>query len=247
VLFDDLGVPVRFTHHGTGNDKDNFGRHVKTLRIDPPSELGGKIIFLHRHPADVAVSYYYECTKRNSFTTKRKVKNFIEGRRAPNNIDKFVLSHRFGVPKIVHFNLQIAALTHDLPRVIFVSYEELQNNTQQYVKKILNFLGEDRSNIDIEEAVASASFGVMQASEREGSYSDRYGRVLSPRDQRDIATYKVRRGKVKGYIDELRPETIRKIHEMLDEAECFERISQLHKLNTAMHGYEGSESPCPPA
>lgn len=64
LMLDELNVPVRFSHHGTGNDASSFGRHIDELTIDPLSESDGKLVFLHRHPADVAVSFFYECTRR---------------------------------------------------------------------------------------------------------------------------------------------------------------------------------------
>jgi len=89
----------------------------------------------------------------------------------------------------------------------------------------------------IEETVQRNSFERMQRRERDGSYL-RYKNRLKPGDPRDINSYKVRRGKVGGYQDELSDSDIEYCNSVLDRLDYFHLIADQTPSS-------GTKSPAP--
>lgn len=234
VILDDLDVPLAYTHHGSGNHSKSFGRDLRQLILDPLRVTEGEIVFMYRNPIDVSVSYFHECHKRTKIKVLRKMFYARQGRLPPVSLSDFVLSSRFGVPKIAHFNLQLAKETCKCQRVLFVSYEVMRQDAVNQIKQIISFLGQDRSDIEIKRAVQDADFDVMKSRERQGNYESKYGRALLPRDIKDDNTYKVRRGKVGGYVDELDLNTLNNIHEFLSNNYYFEKMAEFERINRAI-------------
>jgi hypothetical protein len=67
------------------------------------------------------------------------------------------------------------------------------------------------------EVVKENDFQSMQERERNGAYAAKYGEYLTPGDVNDIDSYKVRKGRIGSYREELSPD---------DAAFCNEQLRQ---------------------
>lgn len=219
VMFEELGVPMSFTHLDTGHNSRSWGKPVH--RIKRPSTTSDRVILLHRDPRDTVVSYFYETTVRQKPDMGRALLYRLQGRSAPATMTRLVKSPRFGVEKIIVFNLLCAEHLNAL----HVSYEALRADTVQQISKILAFIGhniaEDRR---IAAVVENNDFSRMQSREARGSYGRR---ELEARDLSNPNSFKVRRGKVGGWRDELDAEAQEFAHCMLEKHRYFERMGEL--------------------
>lgn len=201
-----LGVELDYTHLGTGASSQEWGLSFNELSLEVGSYL--HIIFLHRDPRDVVVSFYHEMRSRQM--PKRKSKTLeayaLAGKLPPEDLDTFVRSERFGIDKICKFNLWCAA---SLSGAFWLSYEELSLNPEMELASLLRFLGASASHNKIEQAVALGSFESMKQIERrgEGIPTALHGR-LGPVIPNNQNSYKVRRGIVGNWRTEMAPETI---------------------------------------
>lgn len=182
---------ILFTHAGSEIDK-RLKRKDFQFKI-PLYVKGKKIIFLARDPRDTIVSFYYQATKR------RRV---YDG-----SISEFIRDDRLGIYRLIEFMNLWARYVRDNPNAIMVLYEDLHHDAKATLKRILAFIGLNDVGEDVlDDAVKFASFENMRRMEREGYFQD--ARLL-PADLNDPNSYKVRKGKVGGYLEELSPEDIK--------------------------------------
>jgi hypothetical protein len=185
VMLDKLALPVNATHDTSAHRE---ARHFLNMRPCGPEILNAPaIIFLHRDPRDTAVSGYFQVAKRlNGY---------------PGSIAEFIRDPRHGIEKIVRFNLSWMNLQLPANRLLRVGYEELQADCVAQMRTIAEFMSEPRSTEAIKAAVDECSFENMQRQEREGSLGKDWGEALTPKNPDDVDTFKVRRGKIAGYVD----------------------------------------------
>ncbi|TIM66355.1 MAG: sulfotransferase domain-containing protein [Mesorhizobium sp.] len=101
------------------------------------------------------------------------------------------------------FNLQwFAAATH-MRKIALLRYEDVQRDTNDTLRSIGKFLGKSLDESQLADVAVSRSFKRMQQSEISGELGARYGGRLQPRDPDDPESFKVRKGKVGGYLDYL--------------------------------------------
>jgi len=92
------------------------------------------------------------------------------------------------------------------PDCIVVRYEDLHATPNEQFRRVLAALGEtDPKARDFESALEFSRFGNMRKMEASLGY-DR--QLLQPGDVNDPESYKVRRGKIGGYVDYLDPKDI---------------------------------------
>lgn len=145
-----------------------------------------KVIFLVRDPRDVTVSYYFERTLRQNETY---------------TLREFIRHPWWGAARTVDFMRQWYEHRHVPMDFLLIRYEDLHRDPGAELRNLMGFLGfGDSSDHAIELAVAYSRFENM----RKMSLSELqdYDR-LAPTDPDDEESYKVRRGKVGGYIDYL--------------------------------------------
>lgn len=218
TMFSELGAQVTFTHLDTGHNYSAWGKLPENLK--KPSVDANRVIFLYRDPRDTVVSYFYETTIRQKPDRWRAIKFWLGGRNAPQKMRDLVRSRRFGIEKVIHFNLLCAEHLNALP----VSYEELSSDTLPAMKRILSFMDFQVSDERLAEVVANNSFSKMHEREATGGYA-RGG--LQPRDVSNPNSYKVRKGKVGGWEEEMDDETKDFVGKKLNEARYFGRMQEL--------------------
>lgn len=198
------GVEATFTHAGTATHRKEIGLQFRGI---PSAMLDVPLVFLHRDPIDTAVSMYYQITRRDFRRgTGRWLRLWLPLalRRAlpPVDIDDFVLHPIYGVEKLCRFNrawLDHIAGRHDC---LVLTYEEMRRDPAGGFQRLLDFWGE--RSVTGAQLAALSSFEKMKAAEKADSAPAVLRRTVSD----DASSAKMRKGKVRGYLDELRPETI---------------------------------------
>jgi hypothetical protein len=169
----------------------------------PDSPLRHKpIVFLARHPCDIAVSWFFQFTKRQSAHKQELINHFIDhpiDRRTVGMWD-FVRHSDIGVPFLIDYLNTWERNVARLPRAIVVRYEDLRAEPRTTLQRIGALMGETFSDFELDEAVAFGAFDNLKKLERQGFF--RQG-GLSLRDPKDPESFKVRRAKVGGYKDYL--------------------------------------------
>ena len=158
------------------------------------------IVFLPRHPLDIAVSWFFQFTKRQSAHKQELINAFIE-----RPVDKytvsmweFVRNSDIGVEFLIDYLNGWHAALAELERAITVRYEDLRTNPEFELARINALLGEDFSDQEIADAVAWASVDNLRQMESEGKF--RQG-GMTLRNPDDPNSFKVRRAKIGGYRD----------------------------------------------
>lgn len=217
------GIPrVRFAH--------DFRPQWKTpdeLHTDKSMYRHQKILLLVRDPRDVLVSSYFEKTRRKP--AKRKEKPRFTG-----TINEFVHQDIGGIDTIIAFYNNWLK-NRDVPDDFkIVRYEDLRGSTREAFIDILNYIGlpeiDEKILDEVLELGRIEKMRKMEAQSARGEHGTRRSdpnvesafmtRAFQPADPNDPETFKVRKGKVGGYVDYLGEEEIaflgKKILEELD-------------------------------
>lgn len=178
---------------------------------------GRKVIFMVRDPRDVIVSYYFHKTRRE----KPRTFWFFQRRRRETHgpftgtISEFLRFDIGGFDTLLrYYNLwaESRSLTADF---LLVRYEDMHEDAERELRRVLDFLGlAEITDDEAREAVAFAAFDnmrKMEASEGTGSYK------LKPADPSDDESFKVRKGKVGGYVDYLSDDDIAYLNRRMGE------------------------------
>lgn len=199
----DPAIPVvMFTHDNYL--RDYTGTHGKA------DFKGKKLIVLVRHPADTAVSQYFQWRYR--MKPGKKALNDYPPHGADISLQDFVLRHPAGLERVVTFTNGWAGELAQMGDVLVVRYEDLRRDTAGELRRILTFIGEEPTDAELAEAVSFASIENMRAME-EGRAFRRSGSVLKPAERGNVDSYKVRRGKVGGFRDYFTDAELQEIEE----------------------------------
>lgn len=184
------GTPVvAFIHDGSSYHVHNYS--VDEIETNKKRYKDKKVILLARDPRDTVVSYYFHCTSRAPVFN--------------GPLSAFIRDTRFGIDKIIRF-LNIWVENQHTPRAFAIlRYEDIHQNPEQELSGILEFTGLAIDPGILKPAIEYASFSSMQNLERNQKLNSNR---LAPRDINDLSSYKVRRGKVGGYVDYLSEEDI---------------------------------------
>jgi len=107
------------------------------------------------------------------------------------------------------------------PQMMVASYEGLRADTETLLADIIAFFGAEVDQARIHQVVADSTFERMQEKEKAGEYASVYGKILSPADPEQPDSFKVRKGVVGGYVDELSADDI---------AYCDQTVERLNGL-----------------
>ena len=199
--------PVNWIHDGSPSWSPGSwtgSRFVKFV-TDKSIFKDKKVIFLYRDPKDVLVSSYFHVTRRESTQFK-------------GTLSEFIRSRENGIKKLVTF-YNIWYENQNVPEdFLLVRYEDLQENTHEVLKSVLKFIGiQDVEEEIIDNAVDFASFGNMKKMEADKTLKYK---IMQPGKEGDEESYKVRKGKVGGYVDYLSQQDIEYIDKVIDKMGC---------------------------
>jgi len=180
------------------HDDDVHLKPVERFETDKSKYRSKRVLFLARDPRDLLVSYFFEYTKK---------KEYLAAGELPftGMIDDFVHHHIGGLRTIVRF-YNIWAENVGVPREFnLITYENLHADARGELTRVVKML--DSNEVDpacVEKAVAFGTFENMRQLEERSEFLS-----INPHVKRgDFEGYKVRRGKVAGYVDYLSSQSV---------------------------------------
>jgi hypothetical protein len=197
---------IRLTH-------DDQPHRKRPHELSPSREklAGKKVILLVRDPRDVIVSYYHHKSRREPlrdfwwFQKKRKETHS----RFSGTLAEFLAQDIGGFDTLLRYYAIWERARHATGSFLLLRYEDMQADPAGQLRRVLDFIGLSRiTDAEVKEAVEYASFHNMrkiEAGEEVKSFKLKAGDVNDPN------SYKVRRGKVGGYRDELSPAQIEQL------------------------------------
>ena len=198
-MLDELGLHLRYKHPN--------GATV------PADWQGKKIIFLHRDPRDVLVSYWHQATRR------QKLWN--------GSLSDFVRDPDLGMESVIRFNLDWKRTVDASDRGLTLAYEDLHADAAAALQRIAQFVrGRDYADDDIARAVSKGRFERMREVERSGEGARLYGAILAPADPMDENSYKTRRGRIGTWTSELAPEDAALAGRLLERYDYFRAMAE---------------------
>lgn len=159
-----------------------IGKHICPDQI----LLSKKVIQMSRDPRDVVVSLYFQKTRRSK-------------RRIDCSISDFIRNDKYGINNIIKvMNLWYNRMSRH-PRCLRISYEQLKEDPVSEFGKIVTFVeGKECDRHALSEAVFFSDFENMRKLEASGYFDSA---ILKPRNPSDPNSFKVRKGKVGGYLE----------------------------------------------
>lgn len=175
--------------------KTRWWERVRGKFLVPPREVKrARIILLARDPRDAFVSHYIEMIRRTTETAD-ELKSQAVGDVLRDPI--------FGIALMIQTMNEWLNELARRPDCILVRYEDLHLSPNEQFRRVLAVVGEtDPQKRHFENALEFSRFGNMRKMEASLEY-DR--QLLQPGDVNDPESYKVRRGKIGGYVDYLDP------------------------------------------
>ena len=193
--YDDPRIPrILYSH-------DFFEQRTKADRWDavrgkyliPPTERRrAKIVLLARDPRDTFVSHYLQLTHRT-----RETPDPLKQKK----IGDVLRDSRHGIASMIWvINAWLAEWSGN-SNFLVVLYEELQRARAQAFRELLQFLGDTATDEQaFVHAIEFSRFDNMKKLEAAGAFASK---ILRATDVDDPESFKVRRGKVGGFVDYL--------------------------------------------
>lgn len=190
VLLDRLHIALAYTHDTVD---------------DPAADRGAyrdrRVVLLVRDPRDTVVSLYFQLTKRDLTFA--------------GTLSELIRDERYGVEAILRFHRDWQSLAPSVRGLHVVRYEDMRADSTAALRDLLAFLGAAVPDEALTEAISFASFDRMREMEASGRFSRKYGEKLTPRDASDPESFKVRKGKVGGFVEVMSPDDIAYCNELL--------------------------------
>ena len=193
-------IPRLAATNGCYSYEQEVGARLEADAADDP--LRHKpVLFLARHPIDIAVSWYHQFTRRQSRAKQELINASI-----PHPIDRrsismwdFVRHSDIGLPFLIDYQNRWAHNIRALPRGLLVRYEDLRAEPVPTLGRILEHVGHPFPEAEVRAAVEWGSFDNLQQLETRGTFRQGGMKLVN---RNDPSTFKVRRGKVGGYRED---------------------------------------------
>lgn len=168
------------------------------------------IALLIRDPRDVVVSRFFQITRRRK-------------KECPENLSDFIRDPKWGIESVIHFYNEWYRMWQSVPQCILLTYENLQRDCYSEFSRLLNFFSIEVEEEIIRNTIDYCSFDNMQRREYEMSIAkpNKIG-WLGAGNVEDFESYKVRRGKVGGYVDYLSSKDIEYLEEHVEQLKGYE-------------------------
>ncbi len=195
-----LGLPdVRYTHELWEHRTTRLWDRLRGKHLLAGADRTKPIVLLARDPRDVIVSLYHHMVKRE---------HRFEGPLAD-----FLRHPELGLGTIIDVMNAWWSDWREASNVLLVRYEDCRAETVRELDRMLRHLGfGDVDGDALEAAVEYSRFENMQRMESKGAFQSDF---LQAGDTSDKDSFKVRRGKIGGYRDEMGAEELAFV-----EAEC---------------------------
>jgi len=173
-----------------------------------------RILFLARHPADVAVSWYVQYRKRERAFRREMLEVECGETRDPRTFSQweFITHEGLGLPAIIEYHNFWARMLASRDNALIVRYEDLLSAPEQTLAQIDLHLGTAFSVDYIRQAVDFGSADNLRKLEQTRFFSNPSLRL---RNRGDSATGKVRRARAGGYREDFDPEQTEWVDKMI--------------------------------
>lgn len=174
------------------------------------------VLLIARNPLDIAVSWYFQFTKRQSRHKQELINHSIAHPVDRRTVEmwEFVRHSDIGLPSLIDFLNTWAKNLEELEHSLMIRYEDLRAEPAATLRQVVDLMGETFTDANIAEAVEWGSFENLRKLETSGFFK-RGGMTL--RDPNDENSFKVRRGKVGGYRDYFTPEQVAELEALVAE------------------------------
>jgi hypothetical protein len=185
-----------------------FFTHDIPHTVIRPEEIGAdksaynrrNVVFLARDPRDVIVSMYFQRTRRDA--------NYRD------SLSDFVFGEIGGLDTLIrYYNIWADSLA-GIENKLLIKYEDMRRDTGQVLATLLEFMGHTPDSTIVQNAVAASSFEQMKNMERNKAFNRSW---LQAANVNDEESYKVRRGKVGGYVDYLDDAELERLNRTVSE------------------------------
>lgn len=149
-------------------------------------------------------------------------------------LSEFLRDPCHGVEKIARFNIMWLAFAASRDNILPVCYKDVHRDGVGTLERVAAFLGHSIDRAVIMRSVENNTFDKMQARERAGTYTEVYGEILKPKNADDPNSFKVRRGKVGGFAEELNPEDIDYCNNILHQFRYYRESMRLKSENPVL-------------
>jgi hypothetical protein len=193
------------------HDDDVYFKEYNKLNRNKSKYIDQNVLFLTRDPRDVIVSYFHHLKHRlsdNELKNKniRKIKDISLSELVKNDI---------GSVKTIteYYNIWLSE-GKKLNNFDIISYEEMKLNSLDILKKVLKKF-DPSSDIDesvLVKVIEDSEFEKMKKMEKNNSFTDIGFRKIDPGNDN---AYKVRKGKVGSYKEEMTEDDIKFIDDYL--------------------------------
>jgi Sulfotransferase domain len=191
----------------------NYIADVRPLSGQKSPYRNKKIIFLARHPADIAVSFYFHQQNRIKPLLKdvKRLSTAVAGQ----SIFEYMRDPNYGLDHVIgYMNMWVDALaSHE--NHLLLRYEDLRAAPVAQLRRVAAFLGTEFTDRQFDDAVEFARFDQLKQKELGNFFNNRR---LQPRDPANPESFKVRKGKVGGYVDYFTPEEVAWIDERVSDS-----------------------------
>ena len=191
-----------YLHYYTGN----FHSKIEYRKV--------KTMLLVRHPADVAVSQYFQWKHR--IQPRKKWLNEYPLDDANISMFDLAMHPHAGVPYVVGFLNNWRREWESREDLNVVRYEDMSADSHGQLRRILGFLGFAATDMEIEECVRFASFENMRRIEEHGVFWFA-GRGMRGKKSADPNVFLVRRGKAGGWRDYLSDDQVAAVERYIEE------------------------------
>ena len=198
----DRRVPAVLFTHGTGEPP------ALVRRLTARGLRKKCVIALVRDPRDVLVSRYHHYHNRSV----RFVRQHSNDQQSPVAVGDFILRGQ-RIERLVARIDELRELTTALPNGHLFQYEALRREPAAQLERLLKAMGCAVDDAHIEAAVAFTEFERLQKREAERFYQSE---ILRPGDPEQPNSFKVRRGQVGGYKDELTADEVEQLDQRID-------------------------------
>ncbi|MFZ5483792.1 MAG: sulfotransferase domain-containing protein [Pseudomonadota bacterium] len=164
-----------------------------------------KVVLLYRDPRDVVVSMYFQRSKRSRNASQVPLKALI---RPPHD----------ELGAIVEVMNTWYRRLADHPDVLWLNYETMRRDPGGELARLVTHLGLVPAPDLIQAAVDYAAFENMKKMEASGQFASA---KLRPGDPNDPQSFKVRAGKVAGYLKHFDAEDLIQVDRVLGGLACF--------------------------
>jgi len=162
---------------------------------------GVKVVLLIRDLRDLAVSTYFQMTRRE--------------KRFTGSLGEFIRCHRGSVETMIRFYNIWADRYQDPLDFLLVRYEDLHADTKGELKRVVEFAGiHNMADSILSDAVDFARFDNLKQIEKKGRIT---AKRLGWTDKNDPESAKVRKGKIGGYADYLDAADIQWVTERMEQ------------------------------